>query len=980
MRRRRTRYVAAALVGLLAGASAAAQTTGSIQGVVRDAAGGALGAADVMISSTNLQGARTVRTGPDGRFWLPALPPGPYTVTAALAGFRPETRSVVVSLDAKTTVEIQLSPSVSETVAVSGEAPLIDASSTTGGTNYTKSVIDRLPVDRNYASIVRSNPGVDTDRGDTQGRSLALTVYGATSAENQWIIDGVNTTNAFMGIQGKSINNEFVQEVEVKTDGYAAEYGRALGGVVNVITKSGGNQFHGDGFFYFDDSATSAAPLVKRSEIDPATPSLLADYQRLDFGADLGGFLLKDRLWFFAAYDRVDYSGHVSPVKDTNHVTTAERFPLDETDNLWSGKLTWNAGPSTTIVASVFADPTSASGAAGADPRLGPSGRVVDTPVILNRDPSTWSSTRVLGGTDYGLRANQLFGTNGLAQVQGAYHQDRNLVTAPAGVRIQDDQCNGGMPEAPCVFPNSPNDVEGGYGWIDGQKDHNLSHTWGVRGSYTFYAGAHELKAGADYADVHSNMTYAVSGGQLVTIRNELGKTYDEHLFAAVSPTDLTILPNGSFLATLQSIGAYVQDSWRASSNLTVNVGLRWDNEFLDDYRGVRRLALTNQWQPRLGVIWDPSGDGRTKIYASAGRFDFAMPSVAMTWWFSDVSAVETYNFDRNSVTPDPAAGNVTTDTNTNGVGLFYGGGPFGTPSDPGLREMYQDEFTLGAERLLDPTFTVGIKASYRRLGNAIEDRCDFLDASGNPSCAIINPGSGEPYARGVGSCEEDPEVNVNCPGGPVSPPARRTYKGLELLARKSFGTSAWVQASYVWSSLRGNYDGAINEQNAGVVPGRNTDFDFAILWHDAYGRLFLDRPDRFRLDGYWTAPFGLTTGLQFFVESGTPYDRLGYFDGYGSVVYLVPRGSAGRMPTQWEANLSLAYPIAVGPATVTLQAYVFNVFNNQIALTRDNVWDTGPTVLPNLDPNQPKTNRFYGEVTSRQPPRTFRAAVRVSF
>ena len=105
---------------------------------------------------------------------------------------------------------------------------------------------------------MRSNPGVSTDRGDTQGRSLALTIYGATSAENQWIIDGVNTTNVFKGVQGKAINNEFVQEVEVKTGGYQAEYGRALGGVINVITKSGGNEFHGDAFVYYDSTGTAA--------------------------------------------------------------------------------------------------------------------------------------------------------------------------------------------------------------------------------------------------------------------------------------------------------------------------------------------------------------------------------------------------------------------------------------------------------------------------------------------------------------------------------------------------------------------------------------------------------------------------------------------------------------------------------------------------------------------------------------------------
>ncbi len=132
-----------------------------------------------------------------------------------------------------------------------------------------------------------------------------MTVYGATSAENQWIIDGVNTTNVFSGQQGKAMSSEFVQEVEVKTDGYSAEYGRALGGVINVVTKSGGNTYHGDGFFYFDSDATFAEQVFTDQDLG-AQEMRVADYHRLDYGLDLGGYVLKDKLWFFGAYNRVE--------------------------------------------------------------------------------------------------------------------------------------------------------------------------------------------------------------------------------------------------------------------------------------------------------------------------------------------------------------------------------------------------------------------------------------------------------------------------------------------------------------------------------------------------------------------------------------------------------------------------------------------------------------------------------------------------
>ena len=124
--------------------------------------------------------------------------------------------------------------------------------------------------------------------------------------------------------------------------------------------------------------------------------------------------------------------------------------------------------------------------------------------------------------------------------------------------------------------------------------------------------------------------------------------------------------------------------------------------------------------------------------------------------------------------------------------------------------------------------------------------------------------------------------------------------------------------------------------------------------------------------------------GLQAFVESGAPLNKLGYFNSkYGAMVFLVPRGSEGRLPTLWDANLTISYPIMVGPVTVTLQAYLFNLFNNQIAISRDDAWSNSqPKGYPATiyDPNQTQNNDQYGAVTGRSDPRSFRASLRVSF
>ncbi len=321
-------------------------------------------------------------------------------------------------------------------------------------------------------------------------------------------------------------------------------------------------------------------------------------------------------------------------------------------------------------------------------------------------------------------------------------------------------------------------------------------------------------------------------------------------------------------------------------------------------------------------------------------------------------------------------------------------GGLFSTPVDPGLRAIYQDELTVGIERLLEPSFSIGLKGTYRRLGNAIEDRCDLdynRPETNFNGCGLMNPGSSGRIARGdIPGCNglfsatsgDDYACSESIP---ATPPARRLYRGIELLARKSFGERAWLQASYVYSSLRGNYDGEISEGFFGQTdPGINADFDYPQIIHNGYGRLFLDRPHRFRLDGYYTFSWGLSAGLQTYIRSGAPLNKLGYLnDYYGPAVQLVPKGYAGRLPTEWEADLTLSYPLRVGPATVILQAYVFNLFNNQIATSRVTEWSTSaPADYPAsiYDPKQQQTNPEYGKVTTRQEPRLFRAAVKVSF
>src|ERR1017187_10436592 len=288
---------ALAALGLTANV-AYSQTTGGIEGTVTDANEAPLPGASVDLRSPSLQGPRSAVTNTAGRFRFPVIPPGTYTVTCSLSGFRKvERNGVTVNLDATATVLIRMEISVTKEIVVSGEAPVVDTNDAANGINIRQDVVQKLPLGRNYAQAVEINPGVGMDSGDTQGRAMAFSIYGATSIENQYLVDGFNTTNV-------------IRDFQVKASGYEAECGRAMGGIINVVTKSGGNEFHGDAFGYFNEKCLTAARKgtaeTDQNYTGPPNGVDTSQANVQDFGVDVGGYGIKDRLWFFAAYNRVN--------------------------------------------------------------------------------------------------------------------------------------------------------------------------------------------------------------------------------------------------------------------------------------------------------------------------------------------------------------------------------------------------------------------------------------------------------------------------------------------------------------------------------------------------------------------------------------------------------------------------------------------------------------------------------------------------
>jgi hypothetical protein len=994
--RQRIRFVLFLFLAALAAGSAVAQTTGDLDGSVTDQNGGPLPGAAVELKSPSLQGVRTAVTDGAGRYRFPALAPGVYTVTGKLGGFSTAERTgLKVSLGATTTVNLQLSVSVKEDLVVTAEAPAIDTTRTTIGTNATLETMQRLPIGRNFVSIASTVAGTGTDVSGN------ITIYGATGLENAYIIDGVNTTGVKTGTQAKSLNNEFVQEVEVKTGGYEAEYGRVLGGTINVVTKSGGNEFHGDAFGYYDGSSLASSD-KRATDRAAANQGQYYSPTRLDAGADLGGYFLKDRIWFFGAFDRVnqdqDYTRTLAQLHDGSGRTTSTFDTDTYRNNLFSGKLTFRLGESNTIAASAFGDPGTFHG------------RYDLTQIsTMIGDSGAYVVDRKVGGTDGSLKYDGIFGTAFLAQAQFGYHTDKRDDSSPvAGNPYREVQQAGFSTEA---LP--------GTGPILLLNETYQRYVYKLAGSV--FAGSHEIKAGLDWEHLNSDFSEAYGGTDRIRTRLTAAgalNNYQHRYFAQtplsgancvgkIDPSGPLAFPNCTGYSIANSVdnnpitdnaAVFAQDSYKVLKNLTINAGIRYEQQSLKDYTGATLVKVTNEWSPRLGVVWDFLNNGKSKLYGNVGRFYEVIPQDIQTRALGDEFIIITRN---SSSTPNP-------------VDQFLGG-PIvqgGELVQSGLKGMYQDEAILGFELEVARNWAVGVKGIYRALGRAIEDRCDLAvnpDLAGyfNPSspatCALVNPGQGDALGavkdptdpRCYPNGETDASGNLVASSPCDSTQPRRYFRGLEVTASHRFTDNFYVLASYLYSTLEGNYSGNLSQTREGGQADPNINADF---------RLRNDRTHQVKLSGYYAFPFGLTVGTNVNYATGRPYsirgcapDPVACAGGYSQEGYLVPRGSAGDLPATYEADLHLEYGLRVGALTITPIVDVFNLLNRQGVTSREELFNnTG--ALPGNDPasgiGQPgctaqnasltnaacASNPTYGKDINWQSPRVVRVGARLSF
>jgi outer membrane receptor protein involved in Fe transport len=938
--------------------------------------------ATVTVISPALQGERAVVTDRTGHYRIPQLPSGTYTLRVEKGDFRPYSRGdIVLRIDRTIRVNVELLPEgMSETLVVTAAPPTVDVGSSAAGVTVDADFLRNVPVirpgtkgsaSRSFESLAELAPGAQEDR-------FGVSVNGSSSPESQFVVDGLSVNDPSVGTLGTPMSVEFVKEVNVITSGYMPEYGRSTGGVLNVVTKSGSNEFHGSVFANMAPGAfqTAGTPVrVEGSVISTrGHPGNLGD-----FGFDLGGPILKDKLWFYVgaapSFNRVRVSRQlntlniceeVNPEIGCNAVGERQRDPetrfslttpiegtlvnrfADERTMQYMGKLTYLFNPDHNLSVTVFGVPRSSGGRGkfsfsdDGDPEV-----CVGLSCSVQGTHESIATMRENNALDMVAKQSSSFFNKTLLldATLGWHHQeDSTLPSDDSGLNTGNGlsaqpRINWRMPRTINAFEELPdptvcgateaeqrarcpisNYATGGPNTISIQK---LDRYQGkVLGTYLFNAaGHHIIKAGFDieHMSFYNNRARTGGGPWLEDPSGAFFTTSTRYGYLE-GPDDPVFLPTKEGTSTSMTVGGFIQDSWSVMDKVTLNIGVRYDTQTIKGLDGNVGLYLPNQWSPRLGIIYDPTQSGRSKIFVNFARFFENIPLDMADLSFPQQQLLQArYNSppckpseleSLESACEDPAnlrpPGN-----NPERPSQFWsaeGGDP--VPVDPNIEPQSMDELVVGGEYEL--LFgRIGLAYTRRVLHNVIED----MSRDDGTTFFLGNPGKG--YSTDF-------------------PEAVRRFNGLNLYYFKNFSNGWLAQASYTWSRLYGNYSGLFRADTNQLSPNLTRDFDLLTLTENRVGLLPGDRTHSVKFFGakefHLTNATSFNLGAGYRSRSGTPLNVLGANPlRSGSETFILPRGGGGRLP--WvhnvDTHLSFNQKIA-GNYTLTVSLDVFNLFNFQ--------------------------------------------------
>lgn len=949
---------------LAVGALQAQERFGEITGVVLDPSGGAIPNASVILTNRDSGRKFTFTTGSNGFYDATNLEPGHYRFRAEAKGFTSsETPDVELLLGKTIKLDAHLAVgSTSETVQITDAAPLIDVQGNMIAHDITAEEFDRLPKARTFQSLVALSPSVNSGQLEN-----GFQVNGASSAENQFNVDGISTNSIVTGASRQDAIFEILQEVQVKTAGIDAKYGGAQGGVISAVTKSGGNVLHGDVHYYYSGNAISAGP-VQRLLLNPQDDKTVSYVQDNKFpnnnheiGYSVGGSFIKNKLFFFsAASPRFNHrentylaNSGITPTtikQDTTYWQLFNKVTFQPVSRI-RGNVSWLWSPTKqtgSLPAYDFFGNGSTSSTAALAPRAGIGFFAPQSNYNANMD-FTLSPTMLLtvrGGRFWDNYKDT--GIPGFSSVQ--YQTPTSNLSADLLATVPANQVG------PTGFYNTPR-LQSTY--------HDLGARTYLQLDFSKVArlfGGHNLEAGWGIQKNVNNVDLGYPGGAYVYVywgskfTSSVTKQVGTGTYGYYEVDDFRT--QGTTGATLGNF--YLQDKWTLK-RLTVNAGVRFEKETIPSFhREVKdvgfQFGYTDKLAPRIGATYDLLGNGKIKLYGGWGRYFATVPNslargaFGADYWHVYYRALDTPNvFGLSSLIPNVAA---TSGQNLPGANLWSN--VAGSSRDrrvldfstiaPSIQPMSTDQVNAGAEIQLSST-TV-FRAGYVRnsLNRTIEDQGALRN--GDEVYFYGNPGEGETSIT--------PTSGATPPF--PTPKAVRNYNAMELSITRRFASRWLGSASYVYSQLRGNYPGLSNtdevrtptlgtsysnaQTSSGTVvrngdaASRAWDLDeilFDSKGHlDVQGPLSTDRPHVVKLYGSYTFKWGTEIGANFYGGSGTPLSTYAWTTN-GIPIFVNGRGDLGRTDPLFQTDMVIAHEIRLGETRrLRFEANVINLFNQK--------------------------------------------------
>jgi hypothetical protein len=964
----------------------AQETTGSITGTVTSEDGQPLPGVSVTIvdPETGLQ--RSATAGGRGDYRLTALPPSVYQLTAALDGFQTVRRSARIELGRTLTQDVEMAMGAfSETIEVSGDAPLLDRTSTVSGINVTADELQsRLPIRREATEVAFLAPSTAAgdsafETGFTPGQR-PVSIAGGTVSENAYQVNGLNITNFRKLIGSTMVPYEFLQEVQVKTGGYEAEFGRSTGGVINMITKSGTNSLQGAVSAYWEPDSLQGHEPDTYDDLNS-----LEEREQTEVNGSLGGPILRDHLFFFGFVRYVDSS--------SSRYTPGRSEAWSLSQPYWGGKLDWSVTSRHRI-----------------------EGTYIDDAVSNEKDVHRFDFETGVVGDLVGTGWEDRGGSSWILKYTGLF-TDNLLLAAQYGVNDFDRTDRSDGDDCPYVHDRRSGLPVAIGCWVNSMRVTAADERRAYRLDVDWYLGGHALRAGIDSEDNTSDNLYERSGGvrYMYLANPDADGDGEGDLYPEYPIGDIVQVSHreqgGSF--PVESQAAYLQDGWAVTPAVTLNIGLRWEAYLNKNGLGQDFIEVDNQWAPRLGVVWNPGAHGRQKLYASVGRYHLPVASntnvLASGALYVDGAL---YPF---SGEPDPVDGSppgftdcgfgaTCPDQGSVGELLLYQMLYDGTVPDPKLMiadafdPISQDEAILGYERLVGDNWSLGARAITRRFNEVIEDfsldqvlwesygtPCLDPDLLGTPFfCSefrVGNPGrdfSGWYDVDGDGTADRIAYTAAEL----GYPEPVRDYFALELTFRRRFADRWMLQGAYTWSHLYGNFEGYVNSDVGQSDAGLNQTYDYPGLVDNAWGDMPQDRRHNLKLFGSYSFDNGVQLGGNFWLHTGRPVNAISvhptdpYAANYGTASFFLadgtpaPRGSRGRTDTLWSLDLMAGYTFRVGGFDLFVRVDAFNLLDNEGVAEVDEM----------AEDSYGAVNPYWLEPTTYQPPRAVRLGIGASF